>query len=83
METYKIKKDSDDVNITHKINNLYKKLVDETNKSMEATKLNTDYDQMMYKESVIGNRISRFQNKNNRVNHMQKNKAISFSTLVE
>jgi hypothetical protein len=83
METYKIKKDIDDTNISHTINNLYKKLVNETYKSIEGTKLNTDYNTEMYKESMVGHRISRFQNNNNRVNHMQSNKAIAFSSLVE
>jgi hypothetical protein len=83
MENYKIKKDNDDKNISLKLNGLFEKMVDKTNKSIEATRLNSDYNKEMYKESMIGHRISRLQNNKNRVSHMVSNKAISFSSIVD
>jgi hypothetical protein len=83
METYKIKKDNDEKHMSHMINGIYKKLIDNTNKSIELSKTNQDYDKLIYKESIVGHRISKFQNEKNRVNHMVGNKAISFSSLVE
>ncbi len=37
----------------------------------------------MYLDSVVGNRVSRLQNKNSRISNMVGNKAIAFSSLVE
>ena len=60
-----------------------KNLVDNTHKSIENSKKNSDYDKYIYQESLIGNRVSRLTNKNTRLSHMVGNKAISFSSLVE
>jgi hypothetical protein len=83
METYKIKKDNDEKHMSHMMNGIYKKLINNTNKSIESSKHNQDYDKLMYKESIVGNRISKFQNEKNRISNMIGNKAVSFSSLVE
>lgn len=83
MEAYKIKIDNDEKNINFKLNGLNKKLVQETSKSIINSKKNISFDDQMYQESLVGNRISRFQNNKNRVENMAKNKTISFSSLVE
>ena len=86
MESYKLyvnKKDDDDKNLKLKLNGINKNLVDNTHKSIENSKKNSDYDQYIYKESLIGNSVSRLTNKNTRLSHMVGNKGISFSSLVE
>ena len=83
MEAYKIKIDNDEKNINFKLNGINKKLVRETTKSINNSKKNAFFDDKMYNDSVIGNRIARVQKQNNRINHMVKNKGISFSSLVE
>jgi hypothetical protein len=86
MESYKLyvnKKDDDDKNLKLKLNGINKNLVDNTYKSIENSKKNSDYDQYSYQDSLIGDRISRLTNKNTRISHMVGNKAISFSSLVE
>lgn len=86
MESYKLyvnKKDDDEKNLKLKLNGINKNLVDNTNKSIENSKINSDYDQYIYQESLVGNRVSRLQNKNTRHSNMIGNKAISFSSLVE
>lgn len=83
MENYKIKRDNDEKNMQLKLNGLHKNHVEKTNKSIEGTRLNSDYNKEMYTESLVGHRISRLQNNNNRVSHMANNKYVSFSTLVE
>jgi hypothetical protein len=86
MESYKLyrnKKDNDDKNIDLKLNGINKKLIKNTDKAIENSKLNIDYDKMMYNESLVGNKISRITNKNNRISHMVGNKAISFSSTIE
>jgi len=83
MEAYKIKIDNDEKNINFKLNGLNKKLVHETSKSIMNSKKNISFDEQMYQESLIGNRISRFQNNKNRLENMSNNKTISFSSLVE
>lgn len=83
MEAYKIKIDNDEKNINFKLNGLNKKLVQETSKSILNSKKNLSFDDQMYQESLVGNRISRFQNNKNRLENMVKNKTISFSSLVE
>lgn len=86
MESYKLyvpKKDDDEKNIDLQLNGINKKLVNNTNKSIEGTRVNSDYDKFIYQESLIGNRISRLANRNTRVSHMIGNKAVAFSSLVE
>lgn len=86
MESYKLyvnKKDDDEKNINLKLNGINKNLVENTNKSIENSKINADYDKYIYQESMVGNRISRLANNNNRMNHMMGNKGIAFSSLVE
>lgn len=86
MESYKLyvnKKDDDDKNLKIKLNGINKNLINNTNKSIENSKINADYDQYIYQESLIGNRVSRLKNNNIRQSNMIGNKAISFSSLVE
>lgn len=86
MESYKLyinKKDNDEKNIDFKLNGINKNLVEMTNKSIEKSRINSNFDNQMYLESLVGNRISRLQNKNSRISNMVGNKAISFSSLVE
>lgn len=86
MESYKLyinKKDNDEKNLKLKLNGINKNLVNNTNKSIENSRMNTDYDNLIYNESVIGNRVSRIKNKNTRLSNMIGNKAISFSSIVE
>lgn len=86
MESYKLyinKKDNDEKNIDFKLNGINKNLVEQTNKSIENSRLNSNFDSQMYLDSVVGNRISRLQNKNSRISNMVGNKAIAFSSLVE
>ncbi len=83
MEAYKIKIDNDEKNINFKLNGINKKLVQETKKSINNSKKNASFDDKMYQESLVGNRISRLQNNNSRINHMIKNKGVAFSSLVE
>jgi hypothetical protein len=86
METYKLyinKKDNDEKNIDFKLNGINKNLVEMTNKSIEKSRINSNFDNQMYLESLVGNRISRLQNKKSRISNMVGNKAISFSSLVE
>lgn len=86
MESYKLyvnKKDDDEKNLNLKLNGINKNLVEKTNKSIENSKINADYDQYIYQESMVGNRISRLTNKSNRISHMIGNKGIAFSSLVE
>ncbi len=83
METYKIKLDNDDKNIKLNLNGIYKKSVENTKKSILSSKVNSDYDSEMYQESIVGTKISRFQNKNTRISNMIGNKAVSFSTIVD
>ena len=86
MESYKLyvnKKDDDEKNLKLKLNGINKELVNNTNKSIENSRINSDYDKYIYQESLVGNRISRLTNKNTRISHMVGNKAIAFSSLVE
>ncbi len=83
METYKIKKDNDDKNISFKLNGINKEMFQNTNKSLSATKQNSDYDYEMYQESIVGHKVSRLQNKNSRISNMIGNKAIAFSSIIE
>ncbi len=86
MESYKLyinKKDNDEKNIDFKLNGINKNLVEQTNKSIENSRLNSNFDSQMYLDSVVGNRVSRLQNKNSRISNMVGNKAIAFSSLVE
>lgn len=86
MEAYKLyskKKDDDEKNINIKLNGINSNLVKMTNQSIENGKINSDYDKYIYQESLVGNRISRLTNNNNRVSHMIGNKAIAFSSLVD
>lgn len=86
MESYKLyvnKKDDDEKNLKLKLNGINKELVDNTNKSIEYSRINSDYDKYIYQESLIGNRISRLTNKNTRISHMVGNKVIAFSSIVE
>lgn len=83
MEAYKIKIDNDEKNINFKLNGINKKLVQETKKSINNSKMYTSFDDKVYQDSLVGNRISRLQNNNTRINHMVKNKGIAFSSLVE
>ncbi len=83
MESYKIKKDLDEKNIDLKLNGLYKDKIKNDSKAQQVNKKYINYDEAMYNESVVGNKVSRMFNKKNRVPHMIGNKAVAFSSLVE
>lgn len=86
MESYKLyinKKDNDEKNMLFKLNGINKELVEKTNKSIENSRVNSNFDSQIYLDSVVGHRISRLQNKNSRISNMIGNKAIAFSSLVE
>ncbi len=86
MESYKLyvnKKDNDEKNMSLKLNGLNKKLVEETNKAIEKSRINSNFDNQMYNESIVGDRIFRVKSKDSRVSNMIGNKAIAFSSLVE
>lgn len=86
MESYKLyinKKDNDEKNIDFKLNGINKNLVEMTNKSIENSRVNSNFDNRMYLDSLVGHRISRLQNKNSRISNMIGNKAVAFSSLVE
>ena len=83
MESYKIKKDINDKNLDLMLNGIHKKLVKETFKSKDNSRKLSTFDNYMYQESITGNKISRLQNKKNRISNMIGNKAISFSSIVD
>lgn len=83
METYKINLDNDDKNIKLNLNGIYKKVVEKTKESFQSTKLNSNFDNSIYQESIVGNKVSKIKNNNTRISNMIGNKAISFSTIVD
>jgi len=83
MENYKIRKDNDDKNIELKLNKLYKDYMEKTNKSIELSRLNKDYDKEIYNESVVGQKKSQLKNNSNRISHMIGNKGVAFSVIVD
>ena len=83
MINYKIKKDSDDKNLSLKLNGLHKKEVEKSSQASNMIKTNSDYDESMYKESLTGHKMVNLPKKELFKSHMVGNKAVAFSTIVE